>query len=505
MKVAVRGRGRLALLLIPVLVACTIVACDLGGLFGGGEAPNVVIERPPNNTEVRLGETIPIRATATDSTGVTRAELWVGDALYAEEVSPVAQGQTSFTVALNWRAEVRGSHRVVVKAYNSAGNVGESAPITLVVVERGPGPQPSPTGPRPSPSGPQPTPSAPQPTPAPPQPTPTQPGPPPPTATTPPQPPTHTPPPTNTAVPGPCVPTVVKTINVGGHPKGVAVHGHRAYVGLHDAPVVVVIDTDTDTKLPQTLDTGASGPNYANGVAFHTGSGRVYVANKSDNTVSAIDPSAPASPKVIAVGSEPFGVATAGQYVYAANFGNDSVSIIDSTTDSVVGSCINGPGVGLREPALLGSLGQYVFVPTNGLGPVLRLGPTCNPAAVSPNRESYLAAAANTNSGRIFVSNRNGKDVTKIYGGSVEGIVNMPHRPYGIAVNSSKGRIYAMAADADLLYVLDGPTMEIVGSVPIGGQGGVEGGQGIALWGNKIYVSNYQDGTVTVLNDAACP
>lgn len=502
MKVALRGRDRLALLLIPVLVACTIVACDLGGLLGGGQVPNVVIERPPNNTEVRLGETIPIRATATDSTGVTRAELWVGDALYASEDSPVAQGQASFTVALNWRAEVRGSHRVVVKAYNSAGNVGESAPITLVVVERGPGPEPTPPGPQPSPSGPEATPSAPQPTPAPPQPTPTQPGPPPPTATTPPQPPTHTPPPTNTAVPGPCVPTVVKTINVGGHPKGVAVHGHRAYVGLHDAPVVVVIDTDTDTKLPQTLDTGASGPNYANGVAFHTGSGRVYVANKSDNTVSAIDPNAPTSPLAIPTNSQPFGVAAAGQYVYVANFGADRVSRIDVSTHTAQ-SLIST----FSKPGLLGALGQDVFVPTNGSGPIYRIPPSGSPIGIGPNKTGYFAAAANTTSNRVFVTDRDGGDIFKINANNnqVEGVAHMPHRPYGIAVNSSKGRIYVIAAEADLLYVLDGPTMQIVGSVPIGGQGGVEGGQGIALWGNKIYVSNYQDGTVTVLNDAVCP
>ncbi len=506
MEVRLRKGTRLVSLLVPLLVAGMIMACDLGGLLGGAEVPNVVIERPPDNTEVPLGETIPVRATATDSTGVTRAELWVDDILYASEISPVAEGQASFTVVLNWRAEVRGSHRLVVKAYNSAGNVGESEPIRLVVVERGPGPELTPAGPQPSATAAEPTPEEAQPTPSPAQPTPTQPAQPPPTATTPPQTPTQTAaPPTNTPVPGPCLPTVVGTINVGGHPKGVAVQAHRAYVGLHDAPKVVVINTDTDAVLPPTLNTGASGPRYANGVAFHTGSGRVYVANKSDNTVSAIDPSAPGSPKLIAVGSEPFGVAAAGQYVYVANFGNDSVSIIDSTTDSVAGSCVNAPGVGLREPSLPGSLGVYVFVPTNGLGPVLRLGPSCNPIAVSPDRESYFAVATNTNSGRVFVSNRNGSDVTKIYGGSVEAIVNMPHRPYGVAVNSAKGRIYVIAAEADLLYVIDGPTMQVLGSKPVGGQGAVEGGQGIALWGDKIYVSNYQDGTVTVLNDSACP
>jgi DNA-binding beta-propeller fold protein YncE len=64
--------------------------------------------------------------------------------------------------------------------------------------------------------------------------------------------------------------------------------------------------------------------------------------------------------------------------------------------------------------------------------------------------------------------------------------------------------VYVIAAEANLLYVIDGPTLQIIGSVPVGGQGVAEGGQGIALWGDRIYVSNFQDGTVTVLDDAAC-
>jgi hypothetical protein len=41
--------------------------------------------------------------------------------------------------------------------------------------------------------------------------------------------------------------------------------------------------------------------------------------------------------------------------------------------------------------------------------------------------------------------------------------------------------------------------------VSVGHQGAAEGGQGIALLGNRIYVSNYQGGSVTVLDDSACP
>jgi DNA-binding beta-propeller fold protein YncE len=495
--------NRMLSVLALLAVVGMLVACDLGGLAAGGTAPTVVIERPPNEIQVAAGETVPIHATATDSAGVTRAELWVDDALVVSEASPAAEGQTSFSVILRWRAEVQGSHRVVVKASNPAGSVGESAPITVFVVEKAPGPQATPPGREPTPGGPQPASPGPQETPPPPQPT--QPAPPPATPTSPAPPPTETPvPPTPTDTPpaGPCLPTTVATINVGGHPKGVAVQGHRVYVGIHNAPVVVVINADTNTVLDN-LDTGVPGTQQANGLVYHTGSGELFVGNKTDGTVSAIDPSGAATPDVIPSNAEPFGLAAAGQYVYVANFGANRVSRIDVNTH--LGQSLIST---FNKPALPCALGLDVFVPTNGAGPIYRVPPTGSPIAIGPSKTGYFAAAANPTSNRVFVTDRDGGDLLKINANtnSVEGTLHIPnHRPYAVAVNPSKGRIYVVAAEADLLYVIDGPSLQIVGTVPIGGQGAVEGGQGIALWGDRIYVSNYQEGTVTVLDDSACP
>jgi YVTN family beta-propeller protein len=244
-----------------------------------------------------------------------------------------------------------------------------------------------------------------------------------------------------------------------------------------------------------------TGGQQGNGVVVHPSTGWVYVANKTDGSVSAIDPSGAASPVVVATGSLPFGLAAAGQYVYVANFGIDHVGRINVNTyayQSLVDT--------FHEPCLLGALGQDVFVPTNGSGPIYRIGPSGSPIAIGQNKTGYFAAAGNPTSNRVFVTDRDGGDLIKIdaNANSVEGKVHIPQRPYGVALNPSKGRVYVIAAEANLLYVVKGPALEIIGSVPVGGQGPVEGGQGIALWGDRIYVSNYQDGTVTVLNDA-CP
>jgi DNA-binding beta-propeller fold protein YncE len=500
----VGGRGRVPIVLALLALMGTLVACDLGGLLGGEEPPSVVIERPPSDVQVALGDTVPVHATATDAAGVTRVELWVDDSLLATEASPVAEGQTSFSVVFRWRAEVEGSRRVVVKAYNQAGSVGESAAIIVFVIRGAPQPegtapvvQPTvPVVPQGTPEEPPVTPTAPQPTPQ---------GPPPATSTPPPPAPTNTPvppTPTSTHPAGPCLPTSISTISIGGHPKGLAVHGHRVYVAIHNAPVVVVIDTDTNTVLG-TLDTGVPGAAQGNGVVYHPISGEVFVGNKTDGSVSAIDPSSISSPDIISSNAEPFGLAVAGQYVYVANFGANRVSRIDVTTH--LGQSLIST---FNKPALLCALGSDVFVPTNGAGPIYRIPPSGSPVAIGPNKTGYFAAAANTTSNRVFVTDRDGGDLLKINANTnsvVDTLHFANHRPYGLAVNSSKARVYVIAAEANLLYVIDGPTLQVVGTVPIGGQGALEGGQGIALWGDRIYVSNYQDGTVSVLDDAACP
>jgi DNA-binding beta-propeller fold protein YncE len=502
---AVHGHERLLVVLALLAILGMLVACDVGSLLGGGEPPSVVIERPPSDVQVALGDTVPIHTTATDSTGVTRVELWVDDSLLATEASPVAEGQASFSVVFRWRADVEGSHKVLVKAYNQGGSVGESAAIIVFVVRKITPAEATPAGPEATPPAPEATPEGPPATPMPPQPTPQ--GPPPATPTSPPAQPTATavpptPTPTSTQPAGPCLPTTVTTISVVGDPKGVAVHGHRVYVALHDSPRVVVINADTNTVLSP-LATGAPGSAQGNGIVYHTGSGELFVGNKTDGTVSAIDPSGAGTPDIIASNAEPFGLAVADQYVYVANFAANRVSRIDATTHLGVSLMST-----FNKPALMCALGSDVFVPTNGSGPIYRIPAGGTPIGIGPSKTGYFAAAANTTSNRVFVTDRDGGDLLKINANTntVEDTLHFPaDRPYGLAVNSTKGRIYVIAAEADLLYVVDGPTMQIVGSVAIGDQGAVEGGQGIALWGDRIYVSNYKDSTVSVLDDSACP
>ncbi len=122
------GYGWVSFFWIVAALACTLP-------WQRGEGPNVVIDRPSQGAVVKVGEEVLIQSTATDARGVTRVELWVDGNLVHTDFSPVEKGQTPFSVLQPWMPMQAGGYEVVIKAYNVAGQVGESEPIIITAVE----------------------------------------------------------------------------------------------------------------------------------------------------------------------------------------------------------------------------------------------------------------------------------------------------------------------------------------------------------------------------------
>ncbi len=126
--VTMTGLGVAAILVIALLAVAALWLLSQKTPSG---APTVVINSPPNGTQVQVGDEVSIQSTATDAKGITRIELWADGNLYRTDSSPNPQGQPSFTVVQKWPATVKGSHTLMVKAYNAEG--GASAPVSIVV------------------------------------------------------------------------------------------------------------------------------------------------------------------------------------------------------------------------------------------------------------------------------------------------------------------------------------------------------------------------------------
>jgi subtilisin family serine protease len=92
---------------------------------GGGDttAPNAWITSPANGAWV--GKNVYVTATAVDNVGVTSVSLYVDGGLIGTD--------TTAPYTFTWRAQQypKGTHTLVVKAYDAAGNMGTSAPVVV--------------------------------------------------------------------------------------------------------------------------------------------------------------------------------------------------------------------------------------------------------------------------------------------------------------------------------------------------------------------------------------
>ncbi len=88
-------------------------------------APTVSVTAPANNATV--SGTVAVTASASDSTGVSKVEFYVNNALAATDTA------SPFSYSWNTALVSNGTYSVMAKAYDVAGNVGQSVAVTAAV------------------------------------------------------------------------------------------------------------------------------------------------------------------------------------------------------------------------------------------------------------------------------------------------------------------------------------------------------------------------------------
>ncbi len=140
------------LALTVAVLAAVIAACAGGAPAGSGTAsegavagpPQVVIQSPPANAQVALGEAVDVVATAVDAIGVGRIDLKVNDSTISSAETPPG-GLTSFSAVHVWTPSTAGPTTLTVVAYRADGAPSEPVSIPVLVLPAGATAVPYPT------------------------------------------------------------------------------------------------------------------------------------------------------------------------------------------------------------------------------------------------------------------------------------------------------------------------------------------------------------------------
>ena len=292
-----------------------------------------------------------------------------------------------------------------------------------------------------------------------------------------------------------CMPQVRATVRVGPGPKNIAAGAAGFLTGLFPGSQLARVLPD-GAGLSWQVDTGAG---RTNGVAMWENV--AITTNRDAGTVTLHDVFTGKRLAVLSVGKLPWGVAAADGRAYVANFGDNTVSIIDLRTLSLIATV---PVDANPVTAVAGEPGQAYVVHLDGQITWL--------SAEGKILARIKTAAAQA--GGIAWDRRR----DRVYVGSQAGYViavsmelqrevarfRLPGPAYALTLNPGTGRVFAVDARNSRLYVIE-PDGSGIGQIPLPAQDPAEGGQGLAAWDNRIAVTNYGADSVTFIDDGGCP
>ena len=224
----------------------------------------------------------------------------------------------------------------------------------------------------------------------------------------------------------------------------------------------------------------------------------VYVTNRGDDNVSVIRTSDNTVTATVNVGEIPYGICAlpSGEYVYATNCGSDNVSVIRTSDNSVIATIVTGD-----RPVGICTLpsGEYVYVTNRDDDnvSVVRTSDNSVVATVEVGTTPYRICSLPSGN-YVYVTNWNSNTVSVIRtsDNSVVKTIDMFPHPIGICVLPSEEYVYVSNYSNDILSVIRTSDNSVVETINVG-----NGPWGLCSHpsGECVFVANSTDDTVSLI------
>ena len=298
--------------------------------------------------------------------------------------------------------------------------------------------------------------------------------------------------------------TVIDTIFVGDAPFDVVFSpdGTYAYVTNSAASTISVVTVSPATPIsvtPPEFSTGTAGTDgdAPQGVALSLDGGHAFVTNFDSGTVSVINTVSNAIEETIDVEDGANGVVLSrdGAHAYVANTDSDSVSVIDADTFDVITTIAVGDA---PWNLAVNPDGSRVYV-ANGNDTVSVIDTRTNTVIGSLNTDDPIDIAFSPDGTRAYVTNFSDDAVT-VFDATTYNVlttITVGDAPTGVAVSPDGTRVYVTNTASDSVTVIDGDTNEVLTTVNVG-----DFSADVAVSGDGIYVyvTNFGSDTMSVID-----
>jgi YVTN family beta-propeller protein len=190
----------------------------------------------------------------------------------------------------------------------------------------------------------------------------------------------------------------------------------------------------------------------------------------------------------------------AGPYLYVPNYEDNTVSVVDTSNDSVIATIPVGTGTSVD--CAVSPNGAFVYVASES-GFVSVINTTTNSVTTTINLGGASAnlVAFSPDGATAFVTNHSNGTVSVINTASnaIVATVAVGNGPYDVAVSPDGSRAYVTNEGSGTVSVIDTATNSVVTSINIGS---LPTEIAISPDGKLAYANNYGSGTVSVIDTA---